>query len=63
MCADLITAAFENTITYPPAEEMIEQCGKMALLDRLLKALRKKGHKVLIFSQVGHVWQYWYSHS
>lgn len=54
--ADLITAAFENTITYPSAEEMIEQCGKMALLDRLLKTLRKKGHKVLIFSQVGSLW-------
>ena len=28
------------------------QCGKMALLDRLLPKLRKRGHKVLIFSQV-----------
>ena len=30
---------------------MIRTCGKMALLDRLLKALRKGGSKVLIFSQ------------
>ena len=30
----------------------MQQCGKMALLDRLLKALRKGGSKVLIFSQV-----------
>lgn len=28
------------------------QSGKMALLDRLLKQLQPRGHKVLIFSQV-----------
>ena len=28
------------------------QCGKLALLDRLLTRLHSGGHKVLIFSQV-----------
>ena len=31
---------------------MVEQCGKMALMDRLLTKLRAGGHKVLIFSQM-----------
>jgi SNF2 family DNA or RNA helicase len=34
---------------------LIKQCGKMGLLDRLLKKLQVKGHKVLIFSQVRSV--------
>ena len=34
-----------------PAADMIHTCGKMALLDGLLKALHKGGSKVLIFSQ------------
>ncbi len=32
--------------------QMIKQCGKMALLARLLDRLHAAGHKVLIFSQV-----------
>ena len=35
----------------PPSTS--RQCGKMALLDRLMTKLHKGGHKVLIFSQVG----------
>ena len=34
------------------AFELCAQCGKLALLDRLLTRLHKDGHKVLIFSQV-----------
>uniref|UniRef100_A0A7S0RU61 Uncharacterized protein n=1 Tax=Chlamydomonas leiostraca TaxID=1034604 RepID=A0A7S0RU61_9CHLO len=49
---DLVTSAFTNDIDYPPPEELVRQCGKMALLDRLLKDLRQRGHKVLIFSQM-----------
>ena len=52
-CADLITSAFDNSIMYPSADDMVRQCGKMALLDRMLPLLRKRGHKILIFSQVG----------
>ena len=50
---DLITSKFDNSPTYPPAEELVKQCGKLQLLDRLLTALKAKGHKILIFSQVG----------
>ncbi len=48
---DLITSAFDPSPTFPGAPELLAQCGKMQLLDRLLKALKKGGHKVLIFSQ------------
>ena len=51
---DIITSKFDNSPTFPPAEVLLEQSGKLQLLDRLLTALKAKGHKVLIFSQVGH---------
>ena len=49
---DLITGAFDPSPTFPGAPELLAQCGKMQLLDRLLKALKTGGHKVLLFSQV-----------
>ena len=33
-------------------ERLIENSGKMLLLDKLLKRLHKEGHRVLLFSQV-----------
>lgn len=33
-------------------DTMVESCGKLALLDRLLRKLRERGHRVLIFSQM-----------
>lgn len=50
---DLITGGFDGSITFPSAEELVQDCGKLQLLDRLLKRLTDAGHKVLIFSQVG----------
>ena len=49
---DLITSALDPSPMFPSAAELLEQCGKMQLLDRLLKHLKAHGHKVLIFSQV-----------
>lgn len=49
---DLITAPFEGSMFYPPPEQLVRDCGKMALLERLLNDLLPKGHKVLIFSQM-----------
>lgn len=49
---DLIKGAFDGSITYPPSEEIRAQCGKMQLMERMLRSLHKGGHKVLIFSQV-----------
>ena len=48
----LITSKFDNSPTFPPADVLVQQCGKLRLLDRLLTALKAGGHKVLIFSQV-----------
>lgn len=31
---------------------MVQSCGKMVLLDKLLPKLKQGGHKVLIFSQM-----------
>ena len=48
---DLISSAFSNDAYYPTSAELRAECGKLALLDRLLIKLRAGGHKVLIFSQ------------
>ncbi|XP_048774216.2 lymphocyte-specific helicase-like isoform X2 [Ostrea edulis] len=37
---------------YRVDEELIQVCGKMKLLDTMLKELKSRGHKVLIFSQM-----------
>ena len=49
---DLITGGLDGSIMFPSADELVEQCGKFRLLDRLMTRLRAKGHKVLIFSQM-----------
>ncbi|KAK9815465.1 hypothetical protein WJX72_004092 [[Myrmecia] bisecta] len=49
---DLISSAFDGSTMFPSAEMLRQQCGKMQLLDRLLKQLHQGGHKVLIFSQM-----------
>ncbi|GJR72172.1 ATP-dependent DNA helicase DDM1 [Tanacetum coccineum] len=48
---DLLEAAFEGSCFYPPVEEIVGQCGKFQLLEKLLKKLDTRNHKVLIFSQ------------
>jgi ATP-dependent DNA helicase len=49
---ELITSSFKADLHGPDNEVLLAQSGKLALLDRLLKKLHAKGHKVLIFSQV-----------
>ncbi|XP_022985070.1 ATP-dependent DNA helicase DDM1 [Cucurbita maxima] len=48
---DLLESVFDESYTYPPVEQIVEQCGKFRLLDRLLTRLLARKHKVLIFSQ------------
>ncbi|XP_021273961.1 ATP-dependent DNA helicase DDM1 isoform X2 [Herrania umbratica] len=48
---DLLESAFDGSFLYPPVEQIVEQCGKFRLLDRLLARLFERKHKVLIFSQ------------
>ena len=38
---------------YYEGKSLIEACGKFVVLEKMLKELRKQGHRVLIFSQVG----------
>lgn len=48
---DLLESAFSGSYFYPPVEQIVEQCGKFRLLDRLLARLFARNHKVLVFSQ------------
>ncbi|XVF17882.1 hypothetical protein REPUB_Repub10bG0162900 [Reevesia pubescens] len=48
---DLLESAFNGSYFYPPVEQIVEQCGKFCLLEKLLTHLFERKHKVLIFSQ------------
>ncbi|KAL3832846.1 hypothetical protein ACJIZ3_007582 [Penstemon smallii] len=48
---DLLESVYDGSYVYPPLEQIVEQCGKFKLLDRLLAKLFARKHKVLIFSQ------------
>ncbi|QCD91018.1 SWI/SNF-related matrix-associated actin-dependent regulator of chromatin subfamily A member 5 [Vigna unguiculata] len=48
---DLLDSACDDTSFYPPVNEIVEQCGKFHLLDRLVQRLFARNHKVLVFSQ------------
>ncbi|GMH46812.1 hypothetical protein TrLO_g5455 [Triparma laevis f. longispina] len=39
----------------PLGEHLVENCGKMVLLDKLMTRLKQKGHRVLIFTQMTKV--------
>ncbi|GMH56592.1 hypothetical protein TrST_g9056 [Triparma strigata] len=45
----------EDRTLHPLGEHLVENCGKMVLLDKLLKKLKEKGHRVLIFTQMTRV--------
>lgn len=49
---DLITAHFDGSVFFPSPEQLVADCGKMALLDKIIKRLFAEDHKVLIFSQM-----------
>ncbi len=42
----------EDGIFYRTDEDVVEQCGKMKVLDQMLEELLKRNHKILIFSQM-----------
>ncbi|CDP02033.1 unnamed protein product [Coffea canephora] len=48
---DLLESAFDGSYFFPPVDQVVEQCGKFRLLDRLVGKLFARQHKVLIFSQ------------
>jgi SWI/SNF-related matrix-associated actin-dependent regulator of chromatin subfamily A member 5 len=39
----------------PLGEHIVENCGKMVLLDKLLKRLKERGHRVLLFTQMTRI--------
>lgn len=39
----------------PLGEHLVENCGKMVLLDKLLRRLKERGHRVLLFTQMTRV--------
>ncbi len=42
--------------TLPPlGEHLVQNCGKMVLLDKLLKRLKERGHRVLVFTQMTRI--------
>lgn len=42
--------------TLPPlGEHLVENCGKMVLLDKLLRRLHERGHRVLLFTQMTRI--------
>ena len=59
---DLITSAYDGSSVYPPPEELVADCGKMALAERLLNRLLPEGHKVLVFSQMTSMLDIWESY-
>jgi hypothetical protein len=52
VCHGLTCLGRTDMLCCSPAQVLAVQSGKMGLLDRLLKQLQPRGHKVLIFSQV-----------
>jgi len=42
--------------TLPPlGEHLVENCGKMVVLDKLLKRMQERGHRVLLFTQMTRI--------
>jgi SNF2 family DNA or RNA helicase len=52
LAAALRCAAYRLTCDDIAGEHIVENSGKLALLDKLLAKLHKEGHKVLLFSQM-----------
>jgi SWI/SNF-related matrix-associated actin-dependent regulator of chromatin subfamily A member 5 len=53
-CADhpYLIEGVEPGPPYAPGEHLVKNCGKMILLDKLLKNLKEHGSQVLVFSQL-----------
>ena len=45
----------EDRTLDPLGEHLVENCGKMVLLDKLLLRLKERGHRVLLFTQMTRV--------
>lgn len=45
----------EDRTLDPLGEHLVENCGKLSLLDKLMKRLKERGNRVLIFTQMTRV--------
>jgi len=45
----------EDRTLDPLGEHLVENCGKLVLLDKLLVRLRERGHRVLVFTQMTRI--------
>ena len=45
----------EDRTLDPLGEHLVENCGKLSMVDKLLKRLYERGHRVLIFTQMTRV--------
>ena len=45
----------EDRTLDPLGEHLVENCGKLSMVDKLLKRLKERGHRVLIFTQMTRV--------
>ena len=45
----------EDRTLDPLGEHLVENCGKLSMVDKLLKRLFERGHRVLIFTQMTRV--------
>jgi len=48
----VLTCVVVMSVCAPEGDHLIENSGKMVLLDKLLHRLKQKGHRVLVFSQM-----------
>ena len=52
MLINQLVMFFKDGMYYRSDEDMVKICGKLKVLDQMLSELLRRGHKVLIFSQV-----------
>lgn len=45
----------EDRTLDPLGEHLVENCGKLSMVDKLLKRLYERGHRVLIFTQMTRI--------
>ncbi|KAM7264845.1 hypothetical protein ACFE04_002528 [Oxalis oulophora] len=55
---DLLEGAFDGSYLYPPVEQIVGQCGKFQLLERLLTKLFDRKHK---FTKILDIMDYYFS--
>lgn len=49
------SANFALTFSYMYQRQLLESCGKLQLLDKMMVKLKEQGHRVLIYTQFQHM--------